>query len=321
MIYSKPRLGGWRGATAARCTAFALLVVLVCVACSRGSGGSVPTVITGNVRSASTGSASSRPSFPWLAALRQWISEAEAQVPGVNVAIENSSVSSSTDETGTFRLEGNQFGPATLRFTGSGADGTLAVTLPASGFLRLVNVQLSGSKVTFEEQRIELQGPLTGSDCGDNLLQALAGELVAFRVRIQPGTVIEDRSGTTLHCTDLVTGQDVKVQGTVDATGTVLATLIMANPPPQTGATPVTFEGSVDSLDCPSEITVDRGADGTTRVEISSSTEIRDAAGHSINCSDLGAGDSVHVDGNAEGSDVAASRIDQGAVPTPTPGP
>ncbi len=195
------------------------------------------------------------------------------------------------------------------------------MTLPASGFLRFVNVQLSGNEVTFEEQRIELQGPLTGSDCADNLLQVLAGELVAFRVRIQPGTFIEDRSGTTLRCTDLITGPDVKVQGTVDATGTVLATLIMANPPPQTGTTSVTFDGSVDSLDCPSEITVDRGAEGATRVEISSSTEIRDAAGRSINCSDLGAGDPVHVDGNAEGSDVTASRIDQGVLPSPTPGP
>lgn len=294
-----------------------VLFALVAAACSGGSGGREPTVTTGNVRFVSASTSAAPRLRPWLAALRGWISEAVAQVPGITVSIDGSSASATTDDTGTFRIEGNQFGPSVIRFTGSGTEGTLAVTLPASGFLRLVNVEVTGTDVTVEEQRTEFRGPLTGVDCSADLLQILAGELVAFRVRIQSETVIQDGNGQTLSCQDLITGREMRVQGTIDSSGTVLATLLQMNPSGSSSSS-VSFDGSIESLDCPTEITVDRGSTGMTRVEISASTDILGGTGNPTDCTDLTEGASVHVEGVAEGGDVTASQIREGASPTPT---
>src|SRR4029077_20644091 len=128
-----------------------------------------------------------------------------------------------TDAQGFFRLEGNQFGPSVVRFTGNGADASLDVTLPAGGELDPVDVGLRGSQITVGEQRIHFDGPITGVDCQGSLLQVLSGEQVAFRVRLAQSTSIVDEDGAPLRCVDLVPGRDADVQGTVDENGDVHA--------------------------------------------------------------------------------------------------
>ncbi len=116
-------------------------------------------------------------------------------MPGITVAIAGTGNAGVTDDQGFFRLEGSQFGRAVLQFTGNGADVNFPVTLPSGGELDLINVALTGSDIKIGEQRIHFDGPITGVDCQANLLQVLSGEQVAFRVRLQSGTVIIDDNG------------------------------------------------------------------------------------------------------------------------------
>src|SRR5262249_50997096 len=149
------------------------LFVLVAACGGGGSGSRPPTTVSGNVRSASAGTARHGLGSLWRL-VRAWtFPEAVAQVPGITVSIQGSSNTTTTDTNGFFRLEGNQFGPSVLQFTGNGANATLALTLPAGGALELIDVDLSGARITVSEQRISFEGPITGIDCGGNLLQVL----------------------------------------------------------------------------------------------------------------------------------------------------
>jgi hypothetical protein len=103
------------------------------------------------------------------------------------------------------------------------------VTLPAGGELDLINVALSGSDIKVGRQRIHFSGPITGIDCQANLLQVLSGEQVAFRVRLQSGTVIVDDNGRPLSCTDLFAGSNADVRGTINSQGDVLALAMTVN--------------------------------------------------------------------------------------------
>jgi hypothetical protein len=221
-------------------TVLALAALATVAACSGGSGnGRNPTIVSGNVVSASAGLSSREAIRPlWQLVATWWRAEAVAQVPGITVAITGSSTAGTTDDFGFFRLEGNQFGPVVVQFTGNGANAGLPVTLPFGGELELVNVALSGSEITVGEQRIHFEGPITGIDCQGSLLQVLSGEQVPFRVRLQSGTSIVDESGNPLSCGDLFTGRGADVQGNVNSQGDVVAALIVVNPAPSASPTP-----------------------------------------------------------------------------------
>jgi len=297
---------------------FALLALVA--GCGGGSGGGrPPTIVAGNVISASAGTASRNVlQRLWRLAAAWWHSEAIAQVPGITVAIGGSSNAGLTDDQGFFRLEGNQFGPVSLLFTGNGANASLPVTLPAGGEVDLINVALSGSDIEFSEERIHFSGPITGVDCQANLLQVLSGEQVAFRVRLQSGTVIVDDNGRSLSCTDLFAGRNADVQGTVNRQGDVLA-LVMTVNPTSTSTASLTVDGSITSRECPAAVEVN-GSQGNVQVSINSSTQIKDTDGQSLQCNQLLLGDGVHVEGTQTGFGIDASEIDR-TSPTPTPTP
>jgi len=299
---------------------FSLLAVLV-AACGGGGSSSRPaTIVSGNVRSASAGTARHGLQRLWRLVRALTFAEAVAQVPGITVAIQGTPNSTTTDSNGFFRLEGNQFGPSVLQFTGDGADATLAVTLPAGGELDLIDVDLSGAKITVSEQRISFEGPITGIDCQGNLLQVLSGELVAFRVRLQSSTVLVDQDGAPLGCGALSTGPTAQVQGNVDSKGDVEATLIQVSPATNATPTPVAVEGTIASLDCPTDLTVAQNAGGNVQVNLSSTTQISDQGGSSLQCSDLAPGDSVQVQGTESSFGINASMVER-LAPTPTPTP
>jgi hypothetical protein len=90
-------------------------------------------------------------------------------------------------------------------------------------------VALSGSDIKVGRQRIHFSGPITGIDCQANLLQVLSGEQVAFRVRLQSGTVIGDDKGRQLSCTDLFAGSNADVRGTINSQGDVVALAMTVN--------------------------------------------------------------------------------------------
>jgi hypothetical protein len=299
---------------------FALLALVA--GCGGGSGGGhAPTIVTGNVISASAGTtARSVLQRLWQVAVSWWRAEATAQVPGITVAISGTSNAGLTDDQGFFRLEGNQFGPVALLFTGNGANASLPVTLPAGGELDLLNVALAGSDIEVGEERIHFNGPITGIDCQANLLQVLSGEQVPFRVRLQSGTVIVDQSGNTLGCTALFAGSNADVQGTINSQGDVLALVMTVNPTTTTTTATQTVDGSITTLECPAAVEVNT-TQGNVQVSINSSTQIKGANGDALQCTQLLIGDRVHVEGTQTGFGINASEIDRLApTPTPTPG-
>ena len=302
-------------------TALALLLLAaISVACGGGSsGGRNPTVIDGNVKSASAATASRGLPRLWRLAMAWWRGEATAQVPGIAVTLVGTTSTTTSDEQGFFRLEGNQFGPNSLEFSGNGADVTYPLTLPFGGEVDLVDVQIHGSQIQIGQHRIHFDGPITGIDCNSFLLQVLSGEQVAFRVRLTSGTVIEDQNGAPLQCTDLGLGRGADVQGTVRSNGDVTAVVLQENPAANATSQTTTFQGTVASKNCPSSIVV-AGDHGNVTVSLSSSTAILDSNGQTLSCDDLMGGDAVEVTGNQTGFGVDASQI-QRFVPTPTPSP
>ena len=298
-----------------------LVLIATIAACSGGSDGRPPTTVAGNVRSAAAASTARGPARLWRSVLAWWHAVAVAQIPGITIAIVNSSTATTTDAQGFFRLQGDHFGPSVVQFAGGGADAQLAVTLPAGGELDLIDVDLRGSQITVAEQRIHFDGPITGVDCQGNLLQVLSGEQVPFRVRLQASTAIVDQDGAPLRCIDLVPGGAADVQGTVNSDGDVLALSLRLNPGPNAAPTPSTFAGSVAALQCPASITVAR-AQGNVQVNIGSGTLVREANGDTLQCSDLLEGDTVDVEGTENSFGISASSIERvSPAPTPTPSP
>lgn len=301
--------------------ALAALLVLVTITAGCGGGGGgkrPPTVVSGNVRSVSAGTSAGLLERLWRTAARWWRSEAVAQVPGIAVAIEGSSNSTNTDDLGFFRLEGNQFGPSAVRFSGGGADARYPLTLPAGGEVDLIDVDLKGSQLTVGQHRIHLEGPITGTDCQASVMQVLSGSQVAFRVRVNFATVIVDQGGMPLTCAGLVIGGSADVQGTVNDSGDVIAVQIRASPLPAGSGKSQTFQATLMSSNCPSTLLV-VSSSGNVQVNLGSTTAILDSDGQAQSCAKLVAGDPLEIDGQESGFGINATRVQRLAPPTPTP--
>jgi hypothetical protein len=86
--------------------------------------------------------------------------------------------------------------------------------------------------------------------------------------------------------------------------------------------TPVAVQGTIASLDCPTDLTLARSTGGNETVNISSTTQIREQDGTSLACNQLAAGDGVEVQGNETSFGIDASTIERlPPPPTPTPTP
>ena len=209
------------------------LVALSFAGCGGGGGGGRDlTIVSGNVRSASGGSASldgsRRGVWARLASLF-FGSEAIAQVPGITVAIANTDRSTVTDENGFFRMEVGQFGVVNLLFSGNGVNAGRTVVLPFGGSYQLIDVDIDGGDVTVGDEQITFEGPITAVDCNQNLIVVTSGGRVNFRVRIG-GAILRDEQGEEIACGELILGQGAEVFALVEQLETVIATEVQVNP-------------------------------------------------------------------------------------------
>lgn len=288
--------------------------------CGGGGGDSrPPTVVSGNVRTASAAASAGRLERLWRVVKAWWRSEAVAQVPGINVSIEGSSTAARTDDLGFFRLEGNQFGAAAVHFSGNGADARYPLTLPAGGEVDLIDVDLAGSGIKVGQHRIHFEGPITGLDCQASLMQVLSGSLVAFRVRFNTSTAIIDPDGKPLTCGGLVIGGSADVEGVVNDAGDVIAVQIRTDPTAAAGGRSETIEGTLVSSNCPSTLLVS-SASGNVQINLSSGTTLVDTNSAPLTCDALVSGDPLRVEGTQSGFGINATRVER-IAPTPTPTP
>ena len=299
----------------------ATVAVTTLAACSGGSPGRDETVVSGNVRSAVPIALASAPPTLWQRVTSWWRAEAVAQAPGIGVSIVGSTVSTTTDEAGFFRIDSRAFGEATLRFAAEGIDASLGVVLPAGGEFELVNVDLEGLRATVEEMRIHFSGPLTAVDCDGGLVQVLSGERVPFRLRIDSQTPFFDSEGRPIACTGLVLGRDADVQAVVNSGNDLRAISLQQGGGGGDGApTPdvLDFTGAITATDCPAQIAVTRDGQ-TVVVAIESGTSILESGGAALACAALAAGDLVRVTGSEDAFGVSADSIERLPPPTATP--
>jgi hypothetical protein len=224
--------------------------------------------------------------------------------------------SAETDASGHFEL--HQVGPGrvTLRFEASGIDARLELRGLLPGQILELSVEVSGSTVSFVVRatvqagaEVEITGPVE-SIAAPNL--TVAGRLVQTTANTE---VKRDRSRIALA--DLRIGEIVKVEGMLQADGSLLARQIRAlgnpatEPPP--GPNDLELTGAIEAIS-PPNLTV-----GGKSVATDASTEIsRDGA--RIALTDLRVGEIVKVEGTlqADGS-VLAREIETRANPANPP--
>lgn len=189
------------------------------------SGTGITTVTEGNVASV-VATAASAPgmvqSFAEGAA-----SAASSGLAGIEVSVDGTDLRDETDAAGTFRLSGDYESEVTIRFVRAQdhLEASLAVNVPAGGTLGLADVTLDAvtGTATPAAQSVSFDGTITGVDCGAGELQLVSaqrpddGDLYVVRLA---GSSIVDGAGRPVACTDLVTGENASVSGSVETDGT-----------------------------------------------------------------------------------------------------
>lgn len=153
---------------------------------------------------------------------------ADRDVPlaGIVVSVDGTDLRDETDAAGAFRLSGDYASEVTIRFVRAQdrLEASLAVNVPAGGTLGLSDVTLDATSgtATPAAQSVLFLGTMTAIDCAGGELQLVSAQRPddgdVYVVRLA-GSSIVDAAGRPVACTDLVTGEDATVSGSVDADG------------------------------------------------------------------------------------------------------
>ena len=212
----------------------------------------------------------------------------------VQVSISGTPQSTATDATGRFSFAGLAPGDATLRFRGSGFD---------------VSVRIPGLK---DKQTLQITVRITEHGCevrrGKSNEITVVGAIdkvgtssitiSGLEIATDANTKIEDHDAN-LALSDLKAGDIVRVEGTLQAEGKVLAQEIELLAP--AGSAAVLLRGAVDSVDA-------KGASFTVsglKIATDSSTKFANATG----VGDLKAGDRVLVQGTLQSDGSVLARL------------
>jgi len=295
-----------------------LLRVLVCLP--------VFTVIVGALACSSSATAPSSPSASTTGATIQGTIQTGASASsvelsafstasGIKVTVVGTNVSTVTDGSGRFVLQGIAGGSASLRFQGPGIDGTIDLSGLVEGQTLTITVQVSGS-------RPRLVTPSSPASPSPSPTASPAGNRVEFdggvesvtppTLRVSGRTVLTNadtrikRRGQPIALADVKVGDKVEVEGSSQADGSVLASKIKVedgeNDDDQNDDE-VEFTGPIDSITPPTLMVSGR------KVVTNGSTRIR-RGDKTVALADLQVGEKVEVEGTkqADGS-VLASKI------------
>ena len=291
------------------------MIAVVAIGCGGGGGGSGSTsgsgTISGNISNQSAALHRKAPTT-LLARLGRFFSPvtaALAEHSGIQVIVHN--LETMTDQNGSFVITGTGSGTQTVTFTTGSGSFTLQVTVPPGAIVVLRDVEL-GSDGAARPGQIDviLRGTIAAASCSTTP-QTLTVGLTNEQVTVQLGadTVIKGiGSVPASSCADLANdvGQNVRVQAVTQSDGSLLAERVKIRPNAGEPAEEIAFRGAVTATSCPNSITVQRGDGQAVTVNLTSSTEIDDAA----TCADL-ADQHVKVEGTLEtDGSVTASEIE-----------
>jgi len=213
-----------------------------------------------------------------------------AQAQPLRVSVEGTKVSTTTNSSGQFTLQGLPSGTVVLHFEGRGVDVRVEISgLNAGMTLRItVRITASGAVIVRAPNEIELTGTIES--------------ITAPNLKVSGLTVITNadtefkRRGERVNFADLAVGQLVRVEGSLNADGKVVAREIRILVPPDQNR--VRIRGVIESIAPPnlkiSGLTI--ATDANTRFNVHSLTNLR-------------VGDVVQVEGSlgADGTVLARS--------------
>lgn len=149
----------------------------------------------------------------------------------LRVSIEGTSLSSTTDAQGRFRLTGAPDGSATLRFEGTGVDARLTIGGLVDGQVLTITVAVAGSSATLISTALgpgDSNGPVPTPGPSvefSGLIESLTPPslVVAGKTAITGATTLYKGPGNTRSLADLSVGNTVRVEGMLNASGIVFA--------------------------------------------------------------------------------------------------
>lgn len=221
---------------------------------------------------------------------------AAAQGP-LHVTVVGTTLATSTDANGRFTIDGVPPGEVVLHFTGNGVDVTVTLAGLVAGQTLQVTLHINGKEaqvVTPAPDLIRLAGSISAVGTKSITVSGIMVETDANTKFVQ--------NEAAIHFSDLKTGDIVRIEGTLQAGGKVLARKIQRFVPPDFNQ--VTLTGDIEKITAPDFI-------------ISGLTIATDAntkfAGGAKSFADLVMGDRVRVRGTlrADGS-VLASKVVKG---------
>jgi Domain of unknown function (DUF5666)/Carboxypeptidase regulatory-like domain len=212
----------------------------------------------------------------------------------VLVSLTGTSQSTATDASGRFSFDGLAPGEATLRFRGGGFDRSVRISGLAAGRTLQITVRIteSGCEVHHaKENEVALVGPIAAVGTSSITISGLEVDTAA-------NTRIEDH-GMQIALSDLKKGDIVRVEGTLQTSGKVLASEIERLAP--AGLAEVLLRGTVSSVDAAgSSFTV-----SGLKVVTDSSTKLVGFA----KIGDLAMGDRVLVQGTLQSDGSVKARL------------
>ena len=209
---------------------------------------------------------------------------------GLTVTIAGTTISTQVDGAGQFTLSGVPSGPVQLEFRGPGVNATITITVSGTEQIQIA-VTVSGNSARVESQhnsgannRGEVRGRITAIDATARTLR-VAGTQVTV-----PADATIRNGSRQLQFSDLITGDNVEVRGTIDG-ATLRASEIKVESESRERLTE--REGKVSNLSgtCPTLMF----SVGQTRVTTTGSTYFKEGK-----CSNVRNGTSVEVKGEAE---------------------
>jgi len=223
---------------------------------------------------------------------------------GLTVTVLGTSISSLVDSSGRFALNGVPSGNVQLRFTGTGTDARIVITGVTESERIQVAVAVSGATATIIN--IE-RTPPASTDV------ELKGAISSVRVGcptptfVVNGTTVTTTASTQFKdgsCASIASGRQVKVKGTRQSNGTVLASRVEIKEKEKEAEKEVELKGTISSVSvgCPTPTFVVNG----TIITTNPATQFKKGG-----CASLRTGIKVEVEGTrqANGS-VLASKVE-----------
>lgn len=249
----------------------------------------------------------------------------------VRVSIDEApGIETATDADGYFELSGEFSGELTVRFAAPTAVAATTVEVPFGASIELDDIRLQPGLVEFSRPRLRrFIGRVVLADC--SLDTAGSAELLVddratvahqFLVRVSADTALLNGTGEDLRCSQIKLRDRIAVEGVILPDRTVAAIAIIVAPPAaeQVQAfVEVRFRGTVAVVNCDSGLVefID-DTTGRSRLVITSTTVLVDAALRAVRCGAIDPGDRLEGKGIAKARRPDVIQVVRAMVQTPS---